>query len=302
MSLKDKRSESTFGKKVESPVEIHLNWNPTNGVWRYSILKCDDYPEGEKGDMTNIRGVILEPRLYKVTGQGEDARVFSNLCMSFRQDLLTVWRKPFSGGKAKKINEKPAPWREIEKAVKAEEGRYTKIVAVHLIYAETAVYDAKKGTTGKVEKRKLDFICFLQMSGNAISKGWGDSLENAEINEFASFGMAFTQKDTVETKGRKARDIYMQPVFEFVDLTADKDKAPILDAADEKSLILDAYLDEYFGGEPDHLAFKEMKESEEDEEEEDEKKYEKASVKSGTAVTKPKPGQRKKRDDDDFPF
>lgn len=258
MGLKDKRKEQGFGNRVQSPADIYLTWNPTRGVFSYSLPEKDGQ-EREMGDMKNLRFVILEPRLYKITGRNDNERIYSNLCMRFRHDLMQVWRRPFNG-KPQKLNDKPAPYGDIRTLVNGAQGRYTKVIAVHLLSAKKAIYDPDKGKSGRWSKnQKMDHLAFMNLTGNAIIKGWGASLDEHEIGDDKdTCGMAVKQDKTVETQGRDRSKTYSQPVFEFTDL---EDGSDILAAAEEKAKIVDAYLDEYFD-EPDH--FKDDEEVEED--------------------------------------
>ena len=270
-NLKDRRKADGFGESTPSPIEIYLTWNPSRGAWSYSLPQAGTW---ERGDMKNIRAVVLNPRLYRVTGRKDDDRISSNLCESFRSDLLTVRRKGLSG-RSTKINESPDVWPAISAAVKERGGRYTKVIAVHLLHAKKAIYDGASGKLGQFKAYPCSHLAFLYLTGNAILKGWGASIEESELSEQQTFGMAMSQDKTIDVPGQKRGEMYSHAVFEFKEL---EDGNAVLAAAQEQADVLDEYLDAYFkkaGG--DHS----------DESAPVEEKYEKADV---------------AKDDDDLPF
>lgn len=286
MAEKRRQAQQSGSNKVPSPVQRFLNWNPTHGRWAYSTPGDD----GEKGDIRNIKAIILQPDLYKVTGGENGNRVFSNMGQTFRHDLLTVWVKP-KNGKAKKLNETPGPWAEIKKEVTAEHGRYAKIVAAYLISGEKAIYDSQSGKTGEFKKTSFNELVFLQMSGNAIMAGWGDSLEATGLTERDVIGMGISQKDTIQVAGRKRGEIWLHAVYQFSELNPDDPKQAELIAKGDAITdeVLDPYLDAYFKT-PDYLK--------DDKEEEEEEEYTPATIKSSSKGK----GFKEKKEEEDFPF
>ena len=232
--------ESSTPSGVQKVHEKVLSWNAAKGEWYFRT-------DTESGFIRNIRGLILEPSLYRITGKNEDddSRIYSNLCKNFLHDNLKVHRKTLKG-KSVVIGE--GTWGEIEKEVKFEGGRWTKVVGVMLLQGEQALFEDEK--LGNYKKMKFENeICFLYMKGNAIRLGWSASFEESDIGVMSddSDGLLFSQTETEETPGRSKNQTWLQPIFKFTQPEEGKkvhDK--ILEDGKEAFEKLNGYLEEYF--------------------------------------------------------
>lgn len=232
--------ESSSPDRVQKVHDKVLSWNAAKGEWYFRT-------DTDSGFIRNIRGLILEPSLYRITGKNEDddSRIYSNLCKNFLHDTLKVHRKTLKG-KSVVIGE--GTWSEIEKDVKFEGGRWTKVVGIMLLQGEMALFEDEK--LGDYKKTKFENeICFLYMKGNAIRLGWSASFEESEIGVMSddSDGLLFSQTESEETAGKSKRQTWLQPIFKFTQPgEGNKAHDKILEAGTEAFEKLNGYLEEYF--------------------------------------------------------
>jgi hypothetical protein len=252
---------------------IYLTWNAQSGTFRGTESTKN---ESRSVDVKNLNAIILEPSLYRVTGQTQDKRVklWSNIAKSDTHDELEVMATTRGQNKVEHELVAKGIWKEVKETLLPQhmpKMRYTKCVAVAIMKADFSVYDREKGKAGKFKTRDFTddyLIALLQLRGRSIIMSEGKEREAMPgVSWVGSLNSFFEQLkntpgmptreddvdscyigcfDTFETKSTKG-DIWLQPMFRFThssELPED-----VLDKAYAKYKEVKAYLEAHWGHE-----------------------------------------------------
>jgi hypothetical protein len=265
------RKKVSVGNSTRNPAQP-IRWNSQRGAWSFSSGRKGD-PDFKLGNYRNIHGVILDPALYRVTGQdNQKRRVWSNLCYSDRHDHLKVTFKNGTepDSKPKVIFE--GTYGEL-KSVKNNfpksipDCKFTRVIFVTLLKGEVSFYEEGR----QREWEKFDYtenleeapMVMLYLHGWAINKGYGKSVEEYNTEAF----LANPQHEPVdalntdtmyfaqisEKNYRSDDDKWWYPYFKLTNLPidhGDKKKAKLAQAIADKSREhfeeLDSFLDKLY--------------------------------------------------------
>lgn len=242
---------------------IYLTWNAGSGTFRGSVPTPDG--EYQSVDMRNMDMVILEPSLYRVTGQSKDRRIkiWSNLAKTFTHDELKVMATTKGQGQSNHEVLAEGLWSDIKKTPLPQHMprmRYTKCVAVAILKSEVSEYDREKGKPGEFKEVSYEDdyqIAILQLRGHSIimrdgksimeGVSWAGSLSAADFREDDCDGCYMGCFDVFETKSQDGKDTWKQPMFKFTE--SEKLPEDVLDKAAEKYEVVKAYLEAHWGHE-----------------------------------------------------
>lgn len=242
---------------------IYLTWNAGSGTFRGVRQNKDgDY---ESVDMRNMDMVVLEPSLYRVTGQTKDMRIkiWSNFAKPFVHDELKVMATTRGQGKVTHEEVAEGIWKDVKNTPLPQNMprmRYTKCVAVAILKAEVSMYDREKGKAGKFKEVSYEDdyqIAILQLRGHSIimregksvmeGVSWVGSLEAAGLQEDNCDGCYMGSFEVFEVKSQDGDKTWKQPVFKFT--PADALPEEVLDKAAGKYEKVNEYLEAHWGHE-----------------------------------------------------
>lgn len=214
-------------QSTASPFNWTISWNAKEG--NYFLITTD-----EDGNIARyiadklLNMVILDPRLFTVTGSNGDEKIKANVAKRGDYEILHVYGTTSHGNSFNKREIAVGKWADIKEGVKREKGRWTANVAVYLRSGKLAKLDQNNvpgpAETFEFPKNELAIGQLRLHGGAAIHWFNGVKEGTGERSESNTDGAYVKCKGYKEEHNAKWNQTYRYPVTEATMLSASDEK------------------------------------------------------------------------------
>lgn len=213
-------------QSTASPFNWTISWNSKEG--NYFLITTDEDGNAVRYISDNLNLVILDPRLFTVTGANGDEKIKANVAKRGDYEILHVYGTTSYGNSFNKREIAVGKWSDIKEEVKRDSGRWTANVAVYLRSGKLAKLDQNNvpgpAETFEFPKNELA-IGQLRLHGGA-SINWFSGVKEGtgERSESNTDGAYVKCKGYKEEHNAKWKQTYKYPVTEATMLSASDEK------------------------------------------------------------------------------